>query len=398
MRFWLGGYTADMGGPARGIGSLLAGGADDASAGGGLTFEGDAAAAPSPSWVVRHPSLDVVYAALEGIGKVAAFAQTGEATLARLGPAVEAGEAVCHLAVAPDGSALIASCYGDGRVVRIALDAEGAPSSPLIAAAATDPYAGPEGAAPAAFVLPAAPAAESDGAVLLLEFRAALAAAEAGRTRDDVSAGEAPDQDSVSTRPSRAHSAVFLPDGRIATADLGFDIVRIWRVGSAGLVADHDVVLPHGCGPRHMTVHPSGHVHVMTEYSCEVFTLGPTREGRWALVGGTPASPQGLPSFDFGAEITRSRDGGFLYAGLRGSNTIATLRVRGAGESVEPVALVDAGVDWPRHHIVERDILVVAGQRSNEVASLTLDERTGVPGRVRHRAEAPAPTCITPIR
>jgi 6-phosphogluconolactonase len=83
---------------------------------------------------------------------------------------------------------------------------------------------------------------------------------------------------------------------------------------------------------------------------------------------------------------------------VRGSNTIATLRVRGAGEFVQPVALVDAGVDWPRHHVVVRDSLLVAGQRSDEVASLTLDLRSGVPGRVRHRAPAPSPTCILPAR
>ena len=65
---------------------------------------------------------------------------------------------------------------------------------------------------------------------------------------------------------------------------------------------------------------------------------------------------------------------------MRGSNTIATVRVKGAGDALAPVALVDAGVDWPRHHVVVRDTLLVAGQRSDEVASLTLDLRTGVPG------------------
>ncbi len=59
-----------------------------------------------------------------------------------------------------------------------------------------------------------------------------------------------------------------------------------------------------------------------------------------------------------------------------------------------PVALVDAGVDWPRHHLVARDTVLVAGQRSDEVVSLTLDLRTGVPGRVRHRVEVPSPTCL----
>ena len=56
-----------------------------------------------------------------------AFRRTGEASFAPLGGPVEAGEAVCHLAVAPDGGSLIASCWGDGRVVRMALDAAGRP-------------------------------------------------------------------------------------------------------------------------------------------------------------------------------------------------------------------------------------------------------------------------------
>ena len=46
MRFWVGGYTADMEGGGEGIGTLLAGAPDDASAGGALAFAGTAA----PAW------------------------------------------------------------------------------------------------------------------------------------------------------------------------------------------------------------------------------------------------------------------------------------------------------------------------------------------------------------
>ena len=60
----------------------------------------------------------------------------------------------------------------------------------------------------------------------------------------------------------------------------------------SGLTLDHEVVLPRGSGPRHMVVHPSGHLHVVTEYSCELFTLAATRSAvdgreRWGLVAGT---------------------------------------------------------------------------------------------------------------
>lgn len=376
MRFWLGGYTADMDGRATGIGTLLAGAADDALAGGPLAFGGDAASSSgSPTWVAAHPTLDVVYAALEGAGAVQAFRRTGETTLTPLADPTAVGEIACHVAVAPDGGALIASCWGDGTVARIALDSAGRLLAPAVAAAAQDPYIDAEPPLEAAYDL------ES-----LLRGHASEPPETAAS--QDTEAEE---------RISRAHAAAFLPDGRVATTDLGFDLVRFWRHGASGLVLDHEVVLPQGSGPRHMVVHPSGHLHVVTEYSCEVFTLGRSESGRWRVVGSASTSPAAALD-DAAAELAASRDGSFLYAGLRGSDTVATLRVRGDGGRVEPVALVESGVRWPRHHVVLRDTLLVAGQHSDEVASLTLDARTGVPGKVRHRAETPSPACLLPVR
>jgi 6-phosphogluconolactonase (cycloisomerase 2 family) len=382
MRLLTGGYTADMKGSASGLGTLLAGAADDGLAGGPLSFVGDAVATDgSPSWIARHPTLDVVYASLEAAGAVRAFARTGEASFTPLGDQVPAGELVCHVAVAPDGRSLVASCWGDGRVVRMALDAAGRPSTPTIAEPATDPY-DPDA------VLGSAGAGEG----------ADLARALGGQlfTRG-VDAGEQGEEEhGEDDRVSRAHEAMFLPDGLLATTDLGFDLVRFWRPTADGLRPVGEVVLPRGTGPRHMLMHPSGHLYVITELSCEVFVLAREESGAWRLVGGTPVNAGTLDG-DAAAELAMSRDGSFLYAGVRGSNTLGTLRVRDDGSALEPVALIESGVDWPRYHMVARDTLLVAGQHSNDVASLTLDERTGVPGRVRHRADVPSPTCLLPL-
>jgi 6-phosphogluconolactonase len=397
MRFLLGGYTADMDGRASGLGMLLAGAPDETSAGGALAFAGDVAAADSPSWLAPHPgsltvtSGDVVYAALENRRQVQAFRRTGEAKFVPLGAAVPAGEAVCHVAVSPDGRFLIASCWGDGRVIRMDLDAAGRPSSPVTAAAAVDPYGPDAASAPAS-------AGDIDLVAAARALREAAGDEYAHLVPDhDVAAEVETDAETDGARPSRAHQAVFLPGGLIATTDLGYDVVRFWRDGGNGLRPVQQVTLPKGSGPRHMVWHPSGHLYVVTELSCELFVLAPSADGTWRLVGGTPLGAGTLPG-DSAAELALSRDGEFAYAGVRGSNTLATLRVRGAGDEVAPVALVDAGVDWPRHHVVVRDILLVAGQLSDDVASLTLDLRTGVPGRVRHRADAPSPTCLLPIR
>lgn len=399
-RFWIGGYGADMDGDAGGIGVLEG---DEGREPTTLAYRGVVAEAASPTWLAAHPTLDVVYAALEGAGEVQAFARTGEKSLAALGAPVDAGAGVCHLAVAPGGAYLVASCYGDGRIVRIGLDAAGRLGAPTLADAAQDPYGADvepaerdsSGSAQqiAADMLRAGsmvfdeiddvPAPPQRSGLLLFDDVLGMEAVEDPEPLADANA---------ESRVSRAHAAAFLPDGRIATTDLGFDLVRIWRAG--GLIADHQVVLPQGVGPRHMVVHPSGHLHVVTEYSCEVFTLAPGRDGRWALIAATTVSPAAQIGVDYPSELSRSRDGDTLYAGVRGSNTVAALRVRGSGDTVEPLALADAGVDWPRHHLLHDGALLVAGQRSGEISILDLDERTGIPRDIRHRTAAPSPTSI----
>ena len=83
---------------------------------------------------------------------------------------------------------------------------------------------------------------------------------------------------------------------------------------------------------------------------------------------------------------------------MRGSDTIGVLAVRGAGEALQFTALAEAGTHWPRHHVVVNDTLLVAGQLADEIVSLPLDARTGVPGRVRHRTASPSPTRLLPLR
>ncbi len=363
-RFWVGGYGPDMEGDAEGVGFFSV---DEGRGPSTLAYRGVAAPAYSPSWLAAHPSVDVVYAALEGEGTVAAFARDGEATLRPLGSPLAVGAAVCHLAVSPDGRYLVASSYGDGTVTRLGI--------------------GPDGSLTPAVVDQAA------------ALRAALFGESDAEQADPLAASDPyPTPLGDEPRQSHAHAAVFLPDGRIATTDLGFDLVRIWRPTATGLASDHDVVLPRGTGPRHMVMHPSGHLHVVTEYSGEIFTLAPGEDAVWRLVSATPVSEIVQVGTDFPSELSRSRDGATLYASVRGSNTIAALRVRGDGSHVEPFALADAGVDWPRHHLLHEGVLLVSGQRSGTISAIDVDERTGAPREVRHVASVPTPTQLLLVR
>lgn len=344
MRFLVGGYSPDMGGTAGGIGILTAGAPDDAHARGALSYAGVAATALSPSWIARHPTAGVIYAALEGAGQVQAFRESGPDRYLPYGEPVVVGESPCHIHISADARSIWVACWSDGRLVRVALDATGVLRESTDLAAATDPWA----------------AGESD-------------------------------------RVPHAHQSIAIGRDVIASTDMGYDLVRFWDPGAAsGAAPRQEVVLPRGSGPRHMLWHPSGHLYVLAELSCEVFVLAPDPSGAWRLVGGTPVGAGTLPG-DTAAEIAMTADGEVLIAGVRGSNTLAALRVRGQGETAQPVALVESGVDWPRHHVVVGDAVLVAGQRSNDVVSLELDERTGVPRGVRRRAEVPAPTCLRQV-
>lgn len=393
MRLWVGAYAADAG-SAEGIGILQAGEADDAGAGGPLGMVGTAVAAPgSPSWIAPHPSGEILYAALESDGVVQAYRRVSDTRLAPLGAPIDAGAAVCHVAVAPDASFLVASCWGDGRVVRMDLDAAGRPSRPVIAAAATDPYdsSAEEGTLSTGARVSGAVVPDLAAAARALREAAGEEYAHLIPAYDDVPETDAESEEAVAgARVSRAHQATFLPGGLVATTDMGLDLVRIWRTVPGGLRPVQDVVLPKGSGPRHGLWHPSGHFYVVTELSREVFVLAPDREGRWHVRSGEQLL--GTLETDTAAELSMGRDGSALYAGVRGSDTIGVLAVRGAGESLQLTALAETGTHWPRHHLVVDDTLLVAGQLADEIVSLPLDERTGVPGRVRHRTVSPSPT------
>ncbi|GHD45040.1 lactonase family protein [Mycetocola manganoxydans] len=366
--FWLGSYTEDAGGSGAGITALR-------QEERGTLHPLSSSALDSPSFVATHPTLPVVYAALEPSGTVEALARRGEFGLVPLGRPIEAGESVCQLTVAPDGSALIASCYGDGRVVVFALAANGSfAADGVVADASHDPYGNPL----------AAQAASDEPVDFGDDPFAELALAKA------IS-------DAAVDRQSRAHASLVLPEGRIATTDLGHDTVRIWaRVGSR-LLPSQEIVLPFGVGPRHLVAHPSGHVHLVTEYSNEVFTLGRSDDGKWRVVASVLATADSIEDGDNASEISLAASRDSLHVSIRGSNRVATLAISGDGSTLRAVGDVESGGNWPRHHVESGEYLHVANERSGHVSSFRLDAR-GVPSKQIGAVEAGSPTCLVRAR
>jgi len=337
---WTGSYTADRNGNGEGIGAITL------NSEGNLTSLGLAVAANSPSFLAVHPTLPVLYAVAEEGKMVRAYRTTGTAELEQMGEPWLAGEAACHVAADPEGRFIVVTCWGDGQVILYQLDHDGAITSRTTAEAAVDPH-------------------------------------QTGPTDEP--------------RPSRAHSSLMLPDGRVMTTDLGHDLVRIWRYEPGeGLLPDHHVILPKGSGPRHMVRHPRGTVFVDTEYSIEVATVRAEPQGVYELTAVVPASVNKAFDGDSAAEIAMSTDGRFVYVGVRGSNRICVLKVGAQGTDVTPLADVPSGGDWPRHHLVHDGWLLVAHEGSNDVLSFRLDPETGLPDGPVGRVETGSPSVLVP--
>ena len=258
---------------------------------------------------------DRLYAASEAAGTVEEFRRDAAGGLEHLGSAPAGGVAPCHLARYDDS--VLTACYVDGA----------------LGVLAAEPLA----------LLESLPAEGS---------------------------GPHPAQDAA-----HAHATCVLPDGTIVSADLGADRLRLHTLRGGRLVRTGEVEVPPGTGPRDFLLHPSGHLYVLGELGLVVLVFA-VQDGALALLGSTAL--HGAEDGDHAAGLTASDDGRFLWAGLRGSNRISTLAVSADGGSLSAVDSVDARGDWPRHHVVDGDLMHVAHERSDSVASFRIDEK-GIP-------------------
>ena len=172
----------------------------------------------------------------------------------------------------------------------------------------------------------------------------------------------------------RAHGTVALDATTIVSADLGADRLHVHALSGGRLARTRSVSLPAATGPRDFLRHPSGVLLVLGELGLTLVALdaGLNTVSTVGLAGGE----QG----DHAAALSTSADGRFVYAGLRGSNRISITEVGDDG-TLRAVGFIDAGGDWPRHHVVDGDLMHVAHERSNSVASFRISGN-GIPEQI----------------
>ncbi|WP_374986943.1 lactonase family protein [Streptomyces fradiae] len=313
---------------------------------GALTPTGSTDAVADPSFLALRPDAAVLYAVSEADdGAVAAFDVTGPAPRLIGAPEPVRGSAPTHLAYT--AGHVVAAHYGSGAVSAQPVRPDGAPG----------PVTG------------------------LVRHR-----------------GSGPDPDRQAA--AHAHQVRPTPDGRLLlTVDLGTDSVRVCALdaGTGALTVRSETALRPGSGPRHLAFHPSGgHVYILGE-------LAPTltvcrwdgRVGTLEPVAEVPVRPAGAAGNGYPSALVVSPDGRFVWAAVRGDDTIAVLELDEGGERPRLVAAVPSGGRWPRDLTADPEgrRLYVANERSGDVTWFDVDPVTGVPSRTGAVA-APAASCV----
>jgi 6-phosphogluconolactonase (cycloisomerase 2 family) len=356
-------YTKEMHGHGTGLTSYRRDPRD-----GSLTPLGTLAL-PSPSYVIQHPTLPLLYTSNEAgeEGTVSVVAIEPDGSLRELARVPSQGGSPCHLAVGDGGRRLGVANYATGTTLLLDLDEAGLPTG------ATRRWHGD----------PAAIGPQADRQ-------------------------EAP----------HAHMAVPGPDGLWTVVDLGTDQLRVFRseashtVDASGAPAApeapevvdvaHDATpetvtaLPDGCGPRQLVRGADGMAYVAGELDARLYALRETAPGQFAVLGSVAASATETESGNFPAHLTVTEDGTRLYLSVRGADTIALFRAVPGGvprfEGEFP-----AGGSWPRHMELVDGHLYVSNERGDNLAVHAIDPASGALA-LRHQYPTATPSCAVAVR
>ena len=300
-----------------------------------------------PSWLVRHPRLNVVYATSEVLaGKVTALRVTG-GRLEPIGTAPTGGSAPCYVTVNEAGTLLFATNYASGTVAVIALQPDGSMGH-----------------------------------------------------RFDLRQHSGSGRDPQRQRSAHPHSVALSPDGRWAVVpDLGADRIFIYRIDpQAGLLPDPAFASASaGAGPRHAAFDLTGeHVLVVNELDSTVQSYRfESESGRLEPVGRVSTLPGGWKGTSTAADVRLHPDGRLAFVSNRGHDSITTIHIGDRGR-LEVASIHNTGGRTPRGLAVHPagGFLLAAHQDSDEVISFAIDAAGGA---LRAAMRTRIPTCASVV-
>ncbi|RTQ34987.1 6-phosphogluconolactonase [Variovorax gossypii] len=321
-------------------------------------------ASANPSFLAVHPNRRFLYAineidTYEGLptGTAEAYAideRSGRLTLVNRQSLSLSGVIPAHLAVSPDGRALVVALYGGG----------------------------------AYNVLPIG----NDGALGKVS----------GIEKETGSGPDAERQESP-----HPHMVQFDASGRrVLATDLGSDRVNVFTLADGKLAPIGRAAVQAGSGPRHLALHPSQrYLYVVGELDASVTSYaydaanGAVGEQRQRV----STLPDGYTGQKSAAALVMHPSGQFLYASNRRlksdhplADSIAAFRIDPASGNLTPVQHWSDGLRFPRALAVAPDggHLYALSQKGDTILRLRIEPATGRLDQPVQVAQVPTPVCL----
>ena len=301
--------------------------------------------ATTPSFIVIHPTLPVLYAAAEFVGKIEAL--TLDESTGMLAPKNRQQAWACHLSVDPAGKVLLAA---GGVVTCLGIAADGS-LKPVVKGTPGGALEHPKGA----------------------------------------------------HRKAGPHSIYPVADGRFAVAcDMLLDTVFVHALDTekATLALHGSTVLKAGAGPRHFAMHPGGKFGYSVNQKDSTVTgfSFDAQTGALTAIQTISTLPEDFTdrSKNATAEIAVHPSGRFAYASNRGHDSIAMYRLDEATGTLAFLGAEPIRGKEPRHFAIAPGgkFLLAAGQHSASVAVFAIDQATGRLHYTDRTIAVPSPTCI----
>jgi 6-phosphogluconolactonase len=337
----------------RGTGSRGIYGFDVDLASGEITGTSITSDIDNPSYLIRHPRLDVVYTVNEvrdfvgEDGAVSAFHLDTEGNLELINQVCSLGSDPCHLEISSAGKFLFVSNYSSGTLAAFPLDESGA----------------------------------------LQEFVSFVQ-----HTGHSV--------DPMRQKAPHVHSVKLGKHERFAyVADLGLDRLIWYPLDSSGQLRAGErktVRLRTGSGPRHFCFDGKyEYCYVINELDNTITSIGVDTDGSLMEISTVDSLPSGYSDASYCGEIQLSKDGRFLYASNRGHDSLVVFKIRPQG-SLDLVQHIPSGGQHPRHFRITPDgsHLVVANRDTDNILAFSVDQASGELAVTGEAVSVPAPVCI----
>ena len=202
---------------------------------------------------------------------------------------------------------------------------------------------------------------------------------------------------------AHAHCVIPYPNNRfVLAADLGTDRVMTYRFdeerNALFHMAQNDVVMPPGAGPRHVAFHPSTSLaFVANELNSTVAVLRCNSEtGAASLVRTASTLPGRVSMPNYPADIHVAPDGRTLYVSNRGHNSIAVFAIAPSTGALVQIQVISTGGDWPRNFTLDPTgrWLLAANQRSGSITVFSRNPMNGTLTATSNRLDVPSPVCL----